>query len=83
MFASSALVPTSTMPGWLHPFVEHQPVTLIVNAIRGLVLNRPDATATRQAIAWCGPPGGLDPGFRLGLWSPDRSMNRREPSLTF
>ena len=53
VFASSAFVPTSTMPGWLRPFAEHQPVSLIVNAVRGLVLNRPDATATWQAIAWC------------------------------
>jgi ABC transporter DrrB family efflux protein len=53
MFASSALVPTSTLPDWLRPFVEHQPVSLLINAIRGLVLNKPDATATWQAIAWC------------------------------
>ncbi|MGO8949223.1 MAG: ABC transporter permease [Ktedonobacterales bacterium] len=53
VFASSAFVPTSTMPGWLRPFAEHQPVSLIINAVRGLVLNRPDATATWQAIAWC------------------------------
>lgn len=53
VFASSAFVPTSTMPGWLRPFAEHQPVSLIINAVRGLVLNRPDATATWQAIVWC------------------------------
>ena len=53
VFASSAFVPTSTMPGWLRPFAEHQPVSLIINAVRGLVLNQPDATATWQAIAWC------------------------------
>jgi ABC-2 type transport system permease protein len=53
IFASSALVPTSTMPDWLRPFVEHQPVTIMVNAIRGLVLDRPDSTATFQTLAWC------------------------------
>ena len=52
MFASSALVPTSTMPDWLRTFAEHQPVSLLTNAVRGLVLNQPDATATWQAIVW-------------------------------
>ena len=40
---------------WLFPltFAEHQPVTLIVNAVRGLLLNRPDALTIWQALAWC------------------------------
>lgn len=53
MFASSALVPTSTMPDWLRPFVEHQPVSLMINAVRGLVLNQLDASTLWQAILWC------------------------------
>ncbi len=53
MFVSSALVPTGTMPGWLRPFAEHQPVSLIINAVRGLVLNQPDASTIWQALAWC------------------------------
>ncbi len=52
-FASSAFVPTQSMPGWLRTFAEHQPVTLIVNAVRGLLLNRPDALTIWQALAWC------------------------------
>jgi ABC transporter DrrB family efflux protein len=35
-FASSAFVPVSSMPGWLQAFAEHQPVTPMVNAVRGL-----------------------------------------------
>jgi ABC-type multidrug transport system permease subunit len=35
-FISSAFVPVSSMPGWLQPFAEHQPVTPMVNAVRGL-----------------------------------------------
>src|SRR5205807_2399922 len=42
-FASSAFVPTQSMPSWLRAFAEHQPVSLIVNAVRGLLLNQPDA----------------------------------------
>ncbi len=52
MFASSALVPTSTMADWLRPFVEHQPVSVLINAIRGLVLDQPDTGAIWQSIAW-------------------------------
>lgn len=36
-FVSSAYVPISSMPGWLQPVAEHQPVTPMVNAVRGLV----------------------------------------------
>jgi ABC transporter DrrB family efflux protein len=53
MFLSNAYVPTSTMPGWLRAFAEHQPVSVIISAVRGLLLNQPDATAIWQAIAWC------------------------------
>jgi ABC-2 type transport system permease protein len=36
VFVSSAYVPVSSMPGWLQPVAEHQPVTQMVNAVRGL-----------------------------------------------
>jgi ABC-2 type transport system permease protein len=52
-FASSAFVPTQSMPNWLRVFAEHQPVTQIVNATRGLLLNHPDASTIGIAIAWC------------------------------
>jgi len=38
VFASSVFVPVETMPGWLQTFAENQPVTITVNAIRGLLL---------------------------------------------
>jgi ABC transporter DrrB family efflux protein len=37
-FASSVFVPTGTMPAWLRWFTEHQPVTVVTNAVRGLML---------------------------------------------
>jgi ABC transporter DrrB family efflux protein len=37
-FASSAFVPTKTMPGWLQAFSAHQPLTIVVNAVRSLSL---------------------------------------------
>ena len=34
-FASAAFVPVSAMPGWLQAFAKYNPITLIVNALRG------------------------------------------------
>ena len=34
-FASAAFVPVSSMPGWLQSFAKYNPITLIVNALRG------------------------------------------------
>jgi ABC-2 type transport system permease protein len=44
VFASSAYVPVSTMPGWLQVFAAHQPLTYMVDAVRGLTLG-PQAEA--------------------------------------
>src|SRR5579863_9404171 len=52
-FASSAFVPTKSMHDWLRAFAEHQPVSLIVNAVRGLLLNQIDYATIWQALAWC------------------------------
>ncbi|HSG79173.1 MAG TPA: ABC transporter permease [Acidimicrobiia bacterium] len=38
VFASSVFVPTATMPGWLQAFADNQPITVTVNALRGLIL---------------------------------------------
>jgi ABC transporter DrrB family efflux protein len=40
VFASSVFVPTETMPAWLQGFAIHQPITVTVNALRGLMLGR-------------------------------------------
>jgi ABC-2 type transport system permease protein len=47
-FASSAFVPVSNMPGWLQAFAQHQPVTIVVNACRALMLG-PDTAAQLRA----------------------------------
>ncbi len=52
-FASSAFVPTSSMPSWLRVFAENQPVSLIVTAVRGLLLDQPDAATILKALIWC------------------------------
>ena len=52
-FISSAFVPTATMPGPVRAFAENQPVTSIVNAIRGLFTQQPVGTSIWTALAWC------------------------------
>jgi ABC-2 type transport system permease protein len=52
-FISSAFVPTTTMPGPVRAFAEHQPVTSIVNAIRDLYAQQPVSTEIWIALAWC------------------------------
>lgn len=52
-FASSAFVPTETMPAWLRVFAEHQPVSIIINAARGLLLGQPFGVTSLLAFVWC------------------------------
>jgi len=53
-YASSAFVPVDTMPSWLQGFAGHQPVTLVVDTLRGLLLDQPIGGAWWQALLWCG-----------------------------
>lgn len=41
MFVSSAYVPVDTLPGWMQGFAEHQPVSVMCNAVRSLALGDP------------------------------------------
>jgi ABC transporter DrrB family efflux protein len=52
-FASSALVPVATMPGWLQPFARNQPATVTINAVRALFEGGPVFHDLWQALAWC------------------------------
>src|SRR3954453_22312486 len=40
-FASSAFVPTESMPDWLQAFADINPFTIVVNAVRALWLDAP------------------------------------------
>jgi ABC-2 type transport system permease protein len=52
-YVSSAFVPTSTMPGWLQAVAEHQPVTPMIETLRGLLTGAPVADGTAMlALAW-------------------------------
>lgn len=52
-FASSAFVPTEGMNRVLRAFAENQPVTHIIEAVRGLMLGTPVGNHVWWAIAWC------------------------------
>jgi ABC-2 type transport system permease protein/oleandomycin transport system permease protein len=52
VFASSAFVPVSSMPGWLQVFAKHQPVSEVVNAVRALTLGGPTTSHVLTALAW-------------------------------
>jgi len=73
-FASSAFVPTKNMPDWLRTFAEHQPVSLIVNAVRGLLLNHLDGSTILQATAWC--VGILVVFIPVAVWAYGRRVAR-------
>jgi len=51
-FTSNAFVPTASMPGWLQAWSNVNPVTILSDAIRGLLVSGPVATPTMQALLW-------------------------------
>ncbi len=50
-FASSAFVPVASMPNWLRPFAEHNPVSVVANSLRGLFHVDPSLTAADTRLA--------------------------------
>ncbi|MBO8184402.1 ABC transporter permease [Streptomyces spirodelae] len=52
-YPSSAFVPIDTMPDWLHGFAENQPVTPVIESLRGLLLDQPTGDSPWLALAWC------------------------------
>lgn len=60
VFASAVFVPPETMPSWLQGFAENQPVTVVAEAARGLMIGQgalePGQSVADQvmlALAWC------------------------------
>jgi ABC-2 type transport system permease protein/oleandomycin transport system permease protein len=51
-FVSSAFVPVTSMPSWLQPIAEHNPFTVMVDAIRGLFVGNPVGNDPWIATAW-------------------------------
>lgn len=51
-FASSAFVPTDTMPEWLQVWADNQPFTIVVNAVRALFLAQPVGNYVWLTLVW-------------------------------
>ncbi len=65
-FASSALVPVATMPGWLQAVAAHQPVSYTADAVRALVGGGPALTSVVGSAAWSA--GLLAVFVPLAIW---------------
>ena len=52
-YLSSAFVPTDTMPVWLRGVADHQPITPVIETIRGLLTGTPIGNGAWIAAAWC------------------------------
>jgi ABC-2 type transport system permease protein/oleandomycin transport system permease protein len=52
MFASNAVVPVASMPGWLQPFANNQPLSVTIAAVRSLLEGDPAGHWVWQSVAW-------------------------------
>ncbi len=52
-FGSNTFVEASTLPGWLQAWVHVNPVTHLVDGVRGLMLGGPVAWPVTQTLLWC------------------------------
>jgi ABC transporter DrrB family efflux protein len=72
-FVSSAYVPVSSMPGWLQPVASNQPITVIINAVRSLMLGGADTAGIGHttgywvglSAAWCAGILAVFAGFAV------------------
>jgi oleandomycin transport system permease protein len=51
-FVSNVFVPAETMPGWLQTFVNVNPISILADACRGLMLTGAEATPIIQSLVW-------------------------------
>ena len=51
-FVSNVFVQTSTMPGWLQAFVKANPVSILADAARGLLVGGPVAEPVVRTLMW-------------------------------
>lgn len=67
-YVSSAFVPPETMPDWLRGFAEHQPVTPVIETLRGLLVGTPIGNSAVLAVAWWGAIAVVCYGIALVLF---------------
>lgn len=74
-YLSSAFVPVSSMPEWLQPIVQHQPITPIVETIRALLMGTEIDAEPMVAVIWCLAILGI--AVVWGSWLFRRKAGRR------
>ncbi|KQS98702.1 ABC transporter permease [Cellulomonas sp. Leaf395] len=52
-FASNVFVPAASLPSWMQTFVAWNPLTHLVQAMRGLFLGTPMGESVYWTLAWC------------------------------
>ena len=52
-YVSSAFVPTGTMPSWLRAVADNQPITPVIETVRGLLTGAPVGHSAWLAVTWC------------------------------
>ncbi|OLT14438.1 multidrug ABC transporter permease [Pseudonocardia sp. CNS-139] len=72
-YLSSAFVPTHTMPAFLRPLSEHQPITPVIETVRGLLTGTPVERGW-VALAWT--LGLLVAGYAAAAWLYRRRAGR-------
>jgi ABC-2 type transport system permease protein len=72
-YLSSAFVQTQTMPRFLRPISEHQPITPVIEAVRSFLTGTPLSGSGWVALAWCC-------GLLLGSFSLSTALYRRRTS---
>lgn len=74
-YLSSAFVPIQSMPEWLQPIAANQPITPIVETIRGLLMGTPVTAEPWWAMGWCLVILGASVAW--GAWLFTRKAGRR------
>ena len=52
LFASNAIVPAATLPGWLQPFARNQPLSVTASAVRALFEGGGASHFVWLSLAW-------------------------------
>jgi ABC-2 type transport system permease protein len=73
-YLSSAFVPTNTMPSFLHAVSENQPITPVIETVRGLLTGTSIGNTGWIALAWC--VGLLTCSFVFAAWLFRRRTHR-------
>ncbi|WP_105566295.1 ABC transporter permease [Microbacterium halophytorum] len=74
-YLSSGFVPLETMPDWLRPIAEHQPVTPVIETIRAGMMGTDAGLQPLWAVLWC--VGILAVAAVWGAWLFARRAGRR------